>query len=349
MTKPKAPKQRREMTAAMRQRLARRMHISVDELEERILDHELDLLDAATTSIYDLFGDIDPFDPTIRAYELQEAQEYVEEAIYQTEEHAIRQAAIWQYTAIGYQFNSHIPPYDELLRVIQGNPWTLTKDGDPRAFRCYARHYTYDPTKRRTNGLFVGPGFKLVLIIPDPADETNALAVWAWRLEKYRDDPQYGANCTLFHHDSERTGMKASELILAAEDWARLTWPFIPRLFTHIDPFRVNGYHERKAGEIIFGRSYRLAGWFDAGFTTNGLITLAKNFIPFGASYPWFPKRRKQTRPAYWPIHQQIASMPPWAGGLPEYRRDDNAKLYLDAANIADNLISPTRGITHPV
>ncbi len=337
------------MTAAMREQLARRMHISVDELEERIVDHGLDLLAAAATSIYDLFGEIDPFDPYISADELQMAQEYVEEAIHQTDNHAIRQAAIWQYTALGWQFNSHIPPYDEHLRILQGNPWSLTKDGDIRAFRCYANHYTYDPNKRRKNTLFVGPGFKLVLIIPDPDDETNALAVWAWRLEKYRDDPQYGANCTLFHHDSARTGMKASELILAAEDWARLTWPFIPRLFTHIDPMQVRGYHDRKAGEMIFGRSYRLAGWFDAGFTTNGLITLAKNFVPFGASYPWFPKRRKNHRPAYWPIHQQIASMPPWAGGIPEYKRNEDTKIYMDAMQIAEQLVSPTRQISHPV
>ena len=216
MTRPKAArKKRREMTAAMRQALARRMHITEDELESRILEFELDRLDAETTSIYDLFGELDPLDPYIRTHELQAAQEYVEEAIYQTDNHAIRQAAIWQYTALGYQFNSHIPPYDELLRTIKGNPWSLTVDGDPRAFRCYTRHYTYDPTKRRTNGLFVGPGHKLVLIIPDPRRPQRRRSRIRWRLERYRDDPQYGANCCLFHHDRERTGIKGSDLILA--------------------------------------------------------------------------------------------------------------------------------------
>ena len=350
MTRPKAArKKRREMTAAMRQKLARRMHITEDELESRILEFELDRLDAETTSIYDLFGELDPLDPYIRTHELQAAQEYVEEAIYQTDNHAIRQAAIWQYTALGFQFNSHIPPYDELLRTIKGNPWSLTVDGDPRAFRCYTRHYTFDPTKRRTNGLFVGPGHKLVLIIPDKDDPNDAAAVFGWRLERYRDDPQYGANCCLFHHDRDRTGMKGSDLILAAEDWARLTWPFIPRLFTHIDPFKVAPYHDRKTGEYIFGRAYRLAGWFDAGFTTNGLITLARNFVPLGASHPWFPRRRKEIRPPYWPLEKQVASMPPWAGGMPAHMRDGDERIIQRATIIANKLVSPLRQISHPL
>ena len=168
MTKKKKPSQEHwnGMTVAVRTKLARRMHLTVDELEERMLDHELERLDARTTTIWELLGDLDPFDPYIDADELQEAQLYIEEAIYQTEDNAIRQAAIWQYVALAHQFNSHLAPYNTLLQKIEGNPWHRTIDGDMRAFRCYANHYTYDPTKRRKNTLFVGPGTKLVLHHP---------------------------------------------------------------------------------------------------------------------------------------------------------------------------------------
>ena len=77
--------------------------------------------------------------------------------------------------------------------------------------------------------------------------------------------------------------MKSSELVAAAEDWVKLAWPFIPRMFTYIDPFKVKPYHDRKNREMIFGRCYTLNDWREVGFTRNGLITLAKDFIPLNA------------------------------------------------------------------
>ena len=342
MTKKKKPSQEHwnGMTVAMRTKLASRMHLTVDELEERMLDHELERLDARTTTIWELLGDLDPFDPYIDADELQEAQLYIEEAIYQTEDNAIRQAAIWQYVALAHQFNSHLAPYNTLLQKIEGNPWHRTIDGDMRAFRCYANHYTYDPTKRRKNTLFVGPGTKLVLLIPDESNPDEAAAVWSWRLERYRDDPNYGANCSLFHHKPERTGMKSSELVAAAEDWVKLAWPFIPRMFTYIDPFKIKPYHDRKNREMIFGRCYTLNDWREVGFTRNGLITLAKDFIPLNAQWPWRPKERKRTRPAYWPLEKQIDSLPPWAGGLPEYVANRDAAIVQHAMDLAEQRVT---------
>lgn len=343
MTKQEQPSQKawNGMTAAMRERLARRMHLTEDELIDRMLTHDLERDDARHTSIWELFGDTDPFDPYVRTRDLQEAQEYVEEAIYQTDDNAIRQAAIWQYTAVGYLFNSHIPTYRTLLRKIEGNPWHKTVDGDPRAFACYQHHYTYDPRKRRRNRLFVGPGRKLVLLIPDKDNpEGEAAAVLSFRLERYRDDPQYGANCSLFHHKPERTGMKGSDLILAAEDWVKLAWPFLPRMFTHVNPFAVNGYHDRKTGEMIFGRAFQLAGWREVGFTGSGLITLAKDFIPLGAQWPWHPKRRKDRRPPYWPLEKQIESLPPWAGGTPEYIHRSDKEIVDRALEVAAQTVT---------
>jgi hypothetical protein len=97
------------MTVAMRTKLARRMHLTVDDL--------------------------------------QEAQLYIEEAIYQTKDNIIRQAAIWQYVALAHQFNNHLAPYNTLLKQIEGNPWHRTIDGDMRAFRCYANHYNLRPQR----------------------------------------------------------------------------------------------------------------------------------------------------------------------------------------------------------
>ena len=125
MTRPKASrKERREMTAAMRQALARRMHITEDELEDRMLHFELDRLDAATTSIYDLFGDLDPLDPYVRAHELQAAQEYVEEAIYQTDSHAIRRRPSGSTPRWATSSTAISRPTTSCCKVISGNPWS---------------------------------------------------------------------------------------------------------------------------------------------------------------------------------------------------------------------------------
>ncbi|MFN8467285.1 MAG: hypothetical protein U0X20_17135 [Caldilineaceae bacterium] len=328
------------MTLALRERLARRMHLTVDELEERIMYHELTQLDAQDTTLWGLCGDLDPLDPYIRPRELQAIQEYLEEAIYQTDDPGIKQGAIWQYCALSFMFNQHIEPYNNLLEKLEGNPWCKTIDGDPRAFACYKRHYTYDPTRRRRNNLFVGPGKKLVLIIPDAENPSEAAAVFCWRLERYRDDPQYGANCSLFHHKPERTGMKGSDLIRAAEDWAKLAWPFLPRFFTHVNPFKINGYHDRKSSEMIFGRAFHLAGWHEIGFTGSGLITLAKDFIPLGAQWPWHPNRRKDSRPPYWPLEKQIDSLPPWAGGTPQYIPKRDGKIVARAMAASYNSVT---------
>ncbi len=79
------------------------------------------------------------------------------------------------------------------------------------------------------------------------------------------------------------------------------------------------------------------------------LITLARNFAPLGASHPWFPRRRKEIRPPYWPPEKQVASMPPWAGGVPSHMRDGNKRIIQRATIIANKLASPLRQISHPL
>lgn len=70
--------------------------------------------------------------------------------------------------------------------------WRAIKDGDDEARRFFDEHYS---RQRYADGrmpkLFVGPGFKLVLVTPC----RNALFVW----RKFRsDDGQQGINCAIF-------------------------------------------------------------------------------------------------------------------------------------------------------
>jgi hypothetical protein len=134
--------------------------------------------------------------------------------------------------------------------------------------------------------------------------------------------------------------LKSSELVAAAEDWVKLAWPFIPRMFTHINPFAVRPYHDRKNHEMIFGRCYTLNDWREVGFTRNGLITLAKDFIPFNAQGPWHPTERRRLRPSYWPLETQIDSLPPWAGGMPEYVPSRDAAIVERAIDRAEQRVT---------
>ena len=97
---------------------------------------------------------------------------------------------------------------------------------------------------------------------------------------------------------------------------------------------------DRKTGEMIFGRAFQLAGWREVGFTGSGLITLAKDFIPLGAQWPWHPKRRKNRRPPYWPLEKQIESLPPWAGGTPEYIHRSDKEIVDRALEVAAQTVT---------
>ena len=79
--------------------------------------------------------------------------------------------------------------------------------------------------------------------------------------------------------------MPASELILQAELWAAAKWPFLPRLFTFIDPTKVKPTKVR--GRDVWGWTWRKAGWRQCDQTQNGLLVFEKLYLPAGVFIPW--------------------------------------------------------------
>lgn len=108
---------------------------------------------------------------------------------------------------------------------ITGDLWLAVKDGDERAAALYLRHYSahiYKDGRRRygyrNRFLIVGPGEKLLLLTPD------CRAVFAWRRFIDRSG-QEGVNCAIFRNEGAFNGaVRSSDLILAAEDYARQKW-----------------------------------------------------------------------------------------------------------------------------
>jgi hypothetical protein len=137
--------------------------------------------------------------------------------------------------------------------MFPGNRWYPTKDGDPAAYALMTKHYSFnayadgrrqDP-RYRNRHLFVGPGYKMVLMTSD------CLALFVWR--KFNDaSGQQGINCSVFRNEGPHL---SSELILEAEALAWAQWPD-KRLYTYIDPRRVSanpGYCFKCAGWIMIG------------------------------------------------------------------------------------------------
>lgn len=259
-------------------------------------------------------GDIDPFDPATDELDLQEGQEYLEWLIAETRNPSVREEAIWQYSAIGYIINRHsLPRYE----IIDPNPWVMVKDGDVRAWNIFQRHYSFDAKKARANKLIVGPGFKTVLVVPDPHNPNEAQALFVWRLERLRDDANYGACCAVFRNETKYPG---SYLIECAEEFVALKWPFIPRLYTFIDTTKVLPYANRKdpKRKKIWGRAYRFAGWWPCGWSKKRLQVFEKIFLPWGATQPWRYQPPQREEPDYWPQRPTYnAEWLPTAGGWP--------------------------------
>lgn len=148
--------------------------------------------------------------------------------------------------------------------------WSLTHDGDERAFALAARHYSfhhYTDRRREREGyrnrrLFVGPGEKLVLLTRD------CLALFVWR-KFISGDGQEGVNCALFRNEGAYCGqVQSSRLILLAEAWAWSRWPG-ERLYTYVDARRVRSSNP--------GYCFLQAGWRRCGVTkVRGLIILEK-------------------------------------------------------------------------
>jgi len=138
--------------------------------------------------------------------------------------------------------------------------WVQTKDADPGARRLYRRHYSsrvYADGRRPAK--FVGPGEYICLVLPD----YSALFVWRRFIENGETKPK-GINCAVFRNESQ---VLSSELILEAEDWARMRWPG-EKLYTY-----VNGDKVRSTNP---GYCFLCAGWSKAGTSKGGLIILEK-------------------------------------------------------------------------
>ena len=155
---------------------------------------------------------------------------------------------------------------DQLLPIEDTGFWLSVRDGDPRAFDLFSRHYSYKPYAdgRRRHGyrnrfLIIGPGEKLVLLSGD------GRALFGWR--RFRDaSHQDGVCCTVFRNEGPES---AEPLILDAELCAIRRWSDVRRFYTFIDPRKVKGNPP--------GNVFRRAGWQFAGITKhNKLIILAK-------------------------------------------------------------------------
>lgn len=143
--------------------------------------------------------------------------------------------------------------------------WIEVLDGNPTGLDLFSRHYTY---RRRKAGepaakIYVGPGFKMVLITAD------AMAVCAWRKAKVRLDGQNGVECCIFRREG---GCEtASDLLIAAMQLAAARWPG-ERFFTFVDPRDVRPTW--RAGRPTWGHCFYQAGWRFAGLTKKRLHIL---------------------------------------------------------------------------
>lgn len=142
-----------------------------------------------------------------------------------------------------------------------GQFWIPVKDGDPRAFALFLRHYSALPYRRvggRRNGLFVGPGEKMVLLSP----RCDALFVWRRFIDK---SGQQGVNCAVFRNEGP---CLSSAMILEAEEWAAERWPG-QRLYTYVNAKKIRSSNP--------GCCFKKAGWCVCGVTkSRRLLILEK-------------------------------------------------------------------------
>lgn len=140
-----------------------------------------------------------------------------------------------------------------------GDGWIPVKDGNATGRAIFDRHYSrYRYADGRRPKLYIGPGYKLVLLWP------NAKALFAWRKEKHRQDGQTGVECAVFRN--EGAGL-SSALIRAADAIAFQRWPG-ERHFTFVNA--------RKVASPNPGYCFIMAGWRRCGRTKGGLHGLER-------------------------------------------------------------------------
>ena len=144
--------------------------------------------------------------------------------------------------------------------------WIAIKDGDPRAFALYQRHYSYKHNahkvrEERHKYKIVGPSRYLMLM----TQACDALFLWVYPLPGMRRDGQQGINCALFRNESR---ILSSALILEAESLAYAKWGH-QRLYTFVDTAEIASRNP--------GYCYKMAGWQACGVTKrHKLVILEK-------------------------------------------------------------------------
>lgn len=130
-----------------------------------------------------------------------------------------------------------------------GDVWIEVKDGDPTGRSIFDRHYSrYFYKDGRDPKLYVGPGYKMVLLTP------CARALFIWR--KFIDaSGQQGVNCAVFRN--EGAGL-SSTLIRRADELADVRWPG-ERHYTYVSAAKVQSSNP--------GFCFIKAGWRKCGIT----------------------------------------------------------------------------------
>ena len=157
---------------------------------------------------------------------------------------------------------------DYVGRQVTDN-WWLSKDGDAQARALFDRHYSRTRYQDgRQPKLFVGPGFKRVLVRPafpwgGIGSEYDALFVWR---DFHSADGQQGVCCSIFRNESD---VRSSRLILEAEEFIQMSELMSPRFYTYVNAACVRSSNP--------GFCFIRAGWRRCGATAGGLIILEKH------------------------------------------------------------------------
>ncbi len=142
--------------------------------------------------------------------------------------------------------------------------WLSVKDGDPRAYAIYSRHYScrhYADNRRNLHGyssrfLIIGPGEKIVLL----GNDERALFGWRRGIDASQG---YGVSCSVFRNEGT---CLSSDLIREADLIAWQKWPDDSRHFTYVKPSAVKSSNP--------GYCFLMAGWRKCGLTKGGHIIM---------------------------------------------------------------------------
>lgn len=141
--------------------------------------------------------------------------------------------------------------------------WYSASVKDWRVIDLYSRHYSSrkggkNKSQWRNSGI-AKPGEKIVLLTA-PAD-----ALFVWTLQKYRQDNNFGVECSVFRNESQ---ILSSTLILEAEQLALAKWQNFGQFFTFVDPVMIKSTNA--------GYCFIRAGWERRELSPKGLLLLTK-------------------------------------------------------------------------